>query len=343
VSGFTVAVFTRSRALGRDRGAEELLEDLNRFYDGCVNEIHRFGGAVVGYAGDGVASWFDERDGSIDALGAAISAGLALQRIADPDDAFTGLKVAAAAEGDVQRLVVGDPDHQLLDILCGPLVSEVTALERHARPGELLMRASTAAALEGRAEMPTLSDERSELDMSMVTAIQGSQNHANPWPQVDVSRLTTDAMRPWLIPEVFDQVLDGQSGFLAELRDVTALFVSLYGLHLEDGGAESRLDTIVRWIQDVLARHQGTLLQLTPTERGGWCPAMDRRRRWGIVGSSIRAAAPATRLRARKSSHRSCSRRYARGGIWRTGAQHLRRDRRANQPRSPVDAGRSPW
>ncbi len=268
VSGFTAAVIARSEELGSDRGAEELLSDLNDFYDRCVQAIHHFGGAVVGFAGDGITSWFDDRHASVDAIGAAVAAGLELQAIAANNDAFAGLKTAVAA-GRVHRLVLGDADHQLLDVLWGAPVAEATATEREAKPGEVLAAPSVANELLARADVH-LDEENKNRSGVAVTRVENVERHSNPWPALDFEALGPEHLRPWLIPAVYDSVLDGQPGFLAELRSTTALFANIEGVRIESPDGTARLDRLVRWIQSVSDRHGGSLLQLTPTEAGGY-------------------------------------------------------------------------
>lgn len=67
--------------LGARRGAEELLRLLNAVHDPLIAQVHRLGGSVVGFNGDGFTCWFDDRSpgpgkGSL----RATACGLALQR-----------------------------------------------------------------------------------------------------------------------------------------------------------------------------------------------------------------------------------------------------------------------
>lgn len=268
ISGFTAEVIARSEQLGSGRGAEELLSDLNDFYDRCVHTIHRFGGSVVGFAGDGITSWFDDRDGSVDATGAAIAAGIELQRLAAEDESFGGLKIAVAS-GSVHRLTVGDPDLQLVDVLWGAPVVEACVVERDAGPGELLAGPSTGAELASRVDV-RFEQASGQHRCVSVGAIEGGERHENPWPPVDLALIDADRLRRWLIPAVFDSVVGGHPGFLAELRSVTALFVSFDGVRFDSPDFAARLDEVVRWIQTVVSRRDGSLLQLTPTDAGGY-------------------------------------------------------------------------
>jgi class 3 adenylate cyclase len=60
ISGFTPLTELLVRLLGPQRGAEELPRRLNEVYDALIAEIDRYGGTVLGFAGDAITCWFDE-------------------------------------------------------------------------------------------------------------------------------------------------------------------------------------------------------------------------------------------------------------------------------------------
>ncbi|MEZ4660198.1 MAG: hypothetical protein R2911_21790 [Caldilineaceae bacterium] len=62
--GFTPLTETLVRELGRQRGAEELTRYLNLVYDAVIDELHRYGGSVIAFAGDAITCWIDGDDGA---------------------------------------------------------------------------------------------------------------------------------------------------------------------------------------------------------------------------------------------------------------------------------------
>jgi class 3 adenylate cyclase len=60
ISGFTPLTEALVRVLGPRRGAEELTRQLNDVYDALIVEVDRFGGSVIGFAGDAIMCWFDD-------------------------------------------------------------------------------------------------------------------------------------------------------------------------------------------------------------------------------------------------------------------------------------------
>ena len=79
ISGFTPLTEALTRALGLRRGAEELPLYLNKVYDALISEVDRFGGSVIGFAGDSITCWLDGDDGR-----RAIACGLAMQDVMRP-------------------------------------------------------------------------------------------------------------------------------------------------------------------------------------------------------------------------------------------------------------------
>ena len=49
ISGFTPLTEALARALGPQRGAEELTHHLNRVYDTLIAQVHAYGGSVIGF------------------------------------------------------------------------------------------------------------------------------------------------------------------------------------------------------------------------------------------------------------------------------------------------------
>src|SRR6478672_10281997 len=63
ISGFTALMEALGHALGPRRGAEELTRRLNDVYDALIAEVDRYGGSVIGFAGDAITCWFDHDPG----------------------------------------------------------------------------------------------------------------------------------------------------------------------------------------------------------------------------------------------------------------------------------------
>jgi class 3 adenylate cyclase len=60
ISGFTPLTETLQATLGPRRGAEELTKHLDAVFAALIAAVERFGGSVIGFAGDAITCWFDE-------------------------------------------------------------------------------------------------------------------------------------------------------------------------------------------------------------------------------------------------------------------------------------------
>ncbi len=295
ISGFTPLTESLTEALGPRRGAEELTRYLNAIYDTLITEVNRYGGSVIGFAGDAITCWFDDRREDAGpkaesnkvsesssfilhsaALRASVCA-MAMQRAMQPFVAITlptgattslGVK-ATVASGPARRFTVGDPGIQLLDTLAGTTISRTATAEHLASRGEVLFDSPTAAALgaavrvgEWREDPET--HERFAVVQSLPISIEPS-----PWPEV-LRPLPAEQLRPWLLPAVYEREQSGLSTFLTEFRPAVALFLRFVGLDYDRDEAGSNLDAFIRRVQNILLRYEGTLLQLTIGDKGSY-------------------------------------------------------------------------
>jgi adenylate cyclase len=295
ISGFTPLTERLTGALGPRRGAEELTRHLNDVYDALIREVDRYGGSVIGFAGDAITCWFDdERDGAglktegnkaSDSASfvfppASLRAGacaMALQQamqpfgaIALPGGATTalGLKVTVAS-GPARRFAVGDPNIQLLDALAGATISRTAAAEHLASRGEVLFDLPTVAALGTALQVGEWREAPETRERFAVVQSLPISLEPSPWPTV-LQPPSAEQLRPWLLPAVYEREQSGQGAFLTEFRPAVALFLRFVGLDYDSDEAGSQLDAFIRCAQDVLFRYEGTLLQLTIGDKGSY-------------------------------------------------------------------------
>lgn len=274
ISGFTPLTESLVRALGPQRGAEELTHFLNRVYDALIAELYEYGGSVIGFSGDAISCWLDGDDGR-----RAIACSLAMQRsmvqfaaIPTPNGDVVSLAMkAAVAAGSVRRFVVGDPGIQLIDVMAGQTLDRLAAAEHLAQKGEVAVCEATASALGA-----ILPDTRWRVDeargerVALVEAL-ATPGDRSPWPAIPAEALEEQTVRQWVLPAVYQRLRTGSGEFLAELRPAVALFLRFEGLDFEhDAAVADKLDAYVRWVQGILARFEGTLVQLTIGDKGSY-------------------------------------------------------------------------
>lgn len=174
----------------------------------------------------------------------------------------------ALATGTVRRFVIGNPDVQLIDVLAGRLLMQLSETEHLAHKNEVLLDVATAGALGELAELLEWRTSESDVRCAVLQSIKKSVPEAR-WPTIAASKLTEAQIRPWLHRGVFERLRTGKGDFLAELRMAVPVFVRISDLDYdEDARAPERLDAYIRKIQAVVQRYEGVLLQLIVGDKG---------------------------------------------------------------------------
>ncbi|HEU4322856.1 MAG TPA: AAA family ATPase, partial [Roseiflexaceae bacterium] len=249
---------------------------INRIYDVLIAPVHRWRGSVVSFSGDAITCWFDDRDGPATPRAAACA--LAMQQgmvafttvsLPGGDTATITLKVAIAS-GPARRFVVGDPAIQQIDVLAGDTIARVALVEHETRPGEVLLDQPSAAALGPAAHiLEWRPDPNSAAPFALLGGL-GELPQTEPWPELPPDALSPAALRPWVLPAVYERSQAGLGAFLTELRPLVAMFVRFSGIDLNQPNAGTRLDAFISDVQHTLARYDGTLLQITIGDKGSY-------------------------------------------------------------------------
>ena len=271
ISGFTLLTERLRHTLGRRRGIEALTSQINAVYTALIAEIERYHGSVIGFAGDAVMCWFDAGRWTPDDLprttaARAVACGLALQAAMSHFPEL-GLKVAIAT-GSARRFVVGDPQIHYVDTLAGATVSRTATGEHLANKGELLLDEATVKLLGATL---TIAEWRTDLEtgepFAVITHLAGAV--ALP-PLLEVPALAPAQLQAWLHQPVYEREAAGEGSFLTDFRPCVALFVRFVGIDYHRDEANAQLDAFIRQLQQVAARYEGTLLQLTIGDKGSY-------------------------------------------------------------------------
>jgi predicted ATPase/class 3 adenylate cyclase len=278
ISGFTPLTNLLVQRFGPRRGADELTRQLNAIYSALIAEVERYGGQVIGFSGDGITCWFADQPGEV-ASGAhcALTGAQQMQQIVRT---LRGQEIAAGvvldfaiktaiASGVIQRYLVGDPAIQVIEVLAGAPLDRVAAAEQVAQRDEMLLDEATATALAG---VVTAREWRRTADGAPCAVVTALRRLVSPRPQPSVAPPLPEALiKPWVLPAVYERLQGEQGRFLAELRPATALFLRFSGLDYDhDPAAGTKLDAYIRWVQRVVQRYQGALIQLTTGDKGSY-------------------------------------------------------------------------
>jgi class 3 adenylate cyclase/tetratricopeptide (TPR) repeat protein len=267
ISGFTPLTEKLVQTLGARRGAEELSNHLNQVYDALINALERYGGSVIGFAGDAITCWFDDApqlgvSAALYGLASALEMQTAMRAFPE-----LALKIALAS-GPARRFVVGDPKIQLIDTLAGATLARMASGEHLAQKGEILADETTLLSAGNRAQVSAF---RKSLDpqaqFGVVTSLSG-----DIFPQPRPLEINAFEARPWLLPAVYEREQAGLGAFLTELRNAVALFLHFEGIDYDqDEAAGEKLDQWIRLVQEIATHNGGTLLALTIGDKGSYC------------------------------------------------------------------------
>jgi class 3 adenylate cyclase/Flp pilus assembly protein TadD len=296
VSGFTPLAEALVSALGPRRGAEELTALLNQVYSALIEQVERFGGSVISFSGDAITCWFEDGswgmgDGSWGnerfspspisqppapaALRAAACA-LAMREAmgafaaipAPGGPAALSVKVAVAA-GPVRRFLLGDPQTQLLDVLAGPTLDRLSAIAQLVERDDVGVDPPTLDLVAGGVRVRGRRTGGRRAARVVLLGGLAAPVAYSPWPAL-AGELGERQARAWLPPVIYERMRAGAAPFLAELRPATALMLQFGGLDYDANDAGERLDRYIRAVQQVIARYEGTLIDITMADKGGY-------------------------------------------------------------------------
>ncbi len=271
ISGFTPLTEQLVHDLGPQRGAEEVTRHLNRVFDGLVDELHRYGGSVISFSGDAITCWLDG-DNGFRATSCAIAMQAVMQKattIETPSGHMTLAMKTAVVTGKARRFLIGNPRVQLIDVLAGETLDRLGEAEHEAKKGEVILDEATIQNLGARV---SIKDWRlNPMTGKRLGVVDNLDNMSIPayWPPIPPDSLDEAITRRWLLPPVYRRLAEGGGEFLAELRPAVALFLRFSGIDYdEDEDAETKLDTFVQNVQEILSSYESNLLQLTIGDKG---------------------------------------------------------------------------
>jgi adenylate cyclase len=272
ISGFTLLTDALVQALGPRRAGEELTRCLNQVYEALIDAVHRRRGSVVSFAGDAITCWFDGDDGL-----RATACALAMQEAAAEFGAMPipggetveiAVKVAVTV-GPARRFAAGNPDVSRLDLLAGTTIARLAIGEHLATRGEVLLHGDAARELGAALDIVAWRDDEETGEQFAVVRRVSSATSAEGWPPS--VELPDEIARQWLLAPVHERLGGGQDEFQGEIRPSVALFMSFGGLEYDvEKDAPARLDAYLRWVQGVIARYGGHLLQVIIGDKGSY-------------------------------------------------------------------------
>ncbi|MCB9144551.1 MAG: tetratricopeptide repeat protein [Anaerolineales bacterium] len=241
VSGFTALTEKLNRELGARRGAEEISQQLNNVFNALVEQIQKYGGSVINFAGDSMTCWFEGNDASF-AIACAFELQIAMSAFPD-----LALKISIAS-GPARRMMVGDENIQLLDALGGETLTRMAVGEHLAGRGEILVD-------EESARVADIHEWRIDTVTGWRFGVVRSAPQVEAKAPAGLADIPVEKIRLWVHP----LLRTNETTFAAEFRTVTSMFVRFSGIDYDSESAPVRLNEYVRWAQSIVARYEGFL------------------------------------------------------------------------------------
>ncbi len=264
ISGFTT--LADRLAEHGPAGAEELTDHLNTYFGQLVDLIAAHGGDVLKFAGDALlALWPASAESLQGAVQRAAQCGLAAQATLHAYEVAAGVRLSlriGIAAGDVQVLLVGGMGGHWEVLVAGDALTAVGEAEHAAQPGEVVLTPPAWDAI-----APTC--EGRPLAGGYVQLVQvGDPLAARAAAPLVLPEAVQAALRAY-IPDVVLSRLDAeQTGWLAELRLATVLFLNLIGLDFAAPEALAQTQAALQTIQEALVYYGGTIRQFLVDDKG---------------------------------------------------------------------------
>lgn len=265
IAGFT-GLSESLCAPGR-RGAEKLNRLLNRYYGHLIDDVDRYGGSVVRFAGDALVAVFPYSGTGVLETRRAVRCALDMQAatgaFVDSGPGTEPVRLAmkaGLARGTVVGAVFGDPSIRVEYVVSGRPLDLATAAEHVAAPGEVLVDQ----------ELPDTDPAiRTETGRSSTRVVRGLSAEVHPVPVTRPATPPDDVaarFAPFLHRPVAERLRAGQTGLVDEHRKVSVAFVALpaWAPDRTWDHAQSVIAEAVRTID----RHGGHFLQVDTGDKG---------------------------------------------------------------------------
>jgi class 3 adenylate cyclase len=238
---------------------------LNDFFCQAIDLLYGEGGDVVTFEGDAILALFPVGRASLaDVVARAARCALTASRlhldIADlplGTDLEGGSCRVTVGCGKVWLTAFGRPGRRRHVLAAGQALDQLTANQGHALPGSVVVTPEVAGFLETKATYFAEDDVRTTT--RTLASLSGHESSALLPPLV--SGVATADLLEYFPAAISERIALRQSEWLAEIRFVCPLFVSLTPAHDSSPVAECIAETVLR-IEDVLIRFGGELLQV---------------------------------------------------------------------------------
>jgi class 3 adenylate cyclase/tetratricopeptide (TPR) repeat protein len=277
ISGFTL--LTERLAERGLTGVETLARILNEYFGQLIDIIHDYGGDVVKFAGDAViATWSveREREGDLtppDRRRWTLHVADCALKIRDNlvNYKFEGsslyLKLAIAA-GQIGHVHVGGVFNRWEFLLTGAPLIELGIANNLAKASDILITPSAWGEIRTDciAELLRFPFKEQASEAGKLEGLKYRTTLSTPWKELTIPEDAQGSLRAYIPGAIVNRLVAGQSGWIAELRRITVLFINLPDID-EEMSLENA-QTIARLIQRSVYRYEGSINKINVDDKG---------------------------------------------------------------------------
>jgi class 3 adenylate cyclase/tetratricopeptide (TPR) repeat protein len=266
ISGFTR--LTEELVRSGPRGVEKISTALNAYFGRWIEIITEYGGDVVKFAGDALlAIWpSDVRMGglhtaTLQAAACALEANNVLRGYQTAEGNTLVIRTGITA-GMVQAIYLGGMLNRWEMVVAGDAISQVSITMQQAAPGAIAL-SPTATELLGR-------EARGKRFGTGYLTLLGLETTARKFaPNQKMFQAPQEAiaaLESYIPGAIKDRLSAGQIGWIAELRNVTVLFINFPDL--DYGASLEAAQEVMSQLQKALYRYEGSINKIIVDEKG---------------------------------------------------------------------------
>ncbi len=259
ISGFTS--LTEKFASKGPSGAEDIAEVLNDFYGQWIDIIKKYGGDILKFAGDGLFVIWPNENLETATTFAAQTAFEANQKLAGyvVGDSTLSTRIAIGA-GQINISCLGGVFNRWEIVPTGEVIEQISNAQKNLNPGQIVLSASAWDALKGSASGIPLESGYMLLSKINSKIIPDAEK------EFDLTEESIPALRSYIPGALAKRIDAGQSDWLAELRRITSVFISI-----PDMSKSADIDTtqkLAQILQSAIYKYEGSVNKITVDEKG---------------------------------------------------------------------------
>ncbi len=280
ITGFTA--LTERLAQEGPGGAEILADLVNTTFGTIIDEVAATGGDIGQFAGDAVvALWPADPADPGPAVRRSIACGHALQVAIGATSTPAGIQIrvrAGIASGDVWSGTVGGVEGAWRYVIGSTPVVDAGVAASRAQPDQVVatVHAAAAAAVSGTAlddrhvwiARHDVVDDPAHTPAHALAHAAHAPAHAERAPAQVTHPVAADQLAAYLPRELIGRIQAEPSGWLAEFRRVSAMFVAIADLDYTGDRALPVLQSAAVAAQSAIERYGGSLNQLVVEDKG---------------------------------------------------------------------------